>query len=155
MASDSASSNETSSQEVLTPKMIRHAGGGLIGMSGSWLVANLLFPLQKKKCEVSDMIDLIRSIKEGPYPDQLEDTSIMMVWPNRPIVMLWSGGQYVELKASYAAIGSGEDYALGFLEGAKDGIDGTVLKKAVAAAAKYSTSVGLPAKLLHVTKGSE
>ena len=155
MASDSATSDGSSYEESVTPKIMRHAGGGLIGSAGSWYVINLLSPLQKKKCEVQDIVDLIRSIKEGPHSEELEGASVLMAWPGRPLTVVQWGGYYFELKSPFTAIGSGEDYALGFLEGAKDGIDGTVLKKAVAAAAKYSKSVGLPAKLLHVDKGSD
>ena len=155
MASDSATSDGSSFAETITPKMIKHAGGGLIGSAGSWHVINLLSPLQKKDVEVQDVVDLIRSIKEGPHSEELEGVSVIMAWPGRPLTVVYWGGFYFELKSPFAAIGSGEDYALGFLEGAKDEIDGAVLKKAVAAAAKYSKSVGLPAKLLHVRKGSE
>jgi hypothetical protein len=154
MASDSASSDGASIEEAVTPKVMRHAGGGLIGSAGSWLLLNLLYPLQKKKCEVSDVLDIIRIVKDGPHAEELDGAEVLMAWPGRPLVVVYSGGYYVELKSPYTAIGVPK-YALGFLEGAKDEIDGTVLKKAVTISAKYSTSVGLPAKLLHVTKGSE
>jgi len=153
MASDSASSTSYAIDEVMTPKIIKHTGGGLIGSAGSWFLINALLPLQKKKCEVHDVLDLLKVIREGPFAEDLDPSEILMAWPGRPLVVVHSSGFYVEMKSPFYAIGI-DQYALGFLEGAKDGIDGTVLKKAVTISAKYSTSVGLPAKLLHVTKGS-
>ena len=76
-----------------------------------------------------------------------------MAWPDRPLVVIYWAGFYLEMKKPFYAIGV-EQYALGFLEGAEE-INGTVLKKAVAISSKYSTGVSLPAKLLHVTKGVE
>lgn len=154
MAHDSASSSPDSVLEVVTPKVIKHAGGGLIGSSGSWLLINAISALQKKKCEVGDIVDLVKSIKEGPFPSELEDITVLMVWPGRPIVCIYENSSFMELKSSFAAIGSGQDYALGYLEGVEK-IGTAEMKKAVEVAAKYSTSVGKPAKVLHCVKGEK
>jgi len=153
MASDSASSNSSSTDEVITPKIFKHAGGGIIGSAGSWFVLNALASLQKKKCEVQDVLDLIRTIKEGVFAEELEPAQILMAWPGRPLVVVYWSGFYVEMKSPFYAIGI-DQYALGFLEG-ENYIDGVTLKKAVSISAKYATGVGLPAKLLHVKKGLE
>jgi ATP-dependent protease HslVU (ClpYQ) peptidase subunit len=151
MAWDSASSNDSSLYEVVTPKAMR-IGNGLIGSSGSWYVLNAINALDRV-VGWGEVVDLVLGIRDSPQRETLAGVEVLMAWPGKPLTIVDEESAAIELRSPFWAIGSGADYAIGFLAGQKE-ITPEALKKAVEVAAKYSPFVDKPVHIIHYSKGA-
>ena len=149
MAYDAASSTESEVILTSTPKAVRHAGGGLIGSSGSWSVINLLHQLKSSYCTPEEVSSSLLALKESGT--KIKGVELIMVSPGKPIVSINSDGAIIELRSNFYAIGSGGFYALGYLEGCAT-VGPEELKKAVKIAAKYDPHVDEPITLITATQ---
>jgi len=146
MSFDSGASGDGMIFEVKTPKAIKHAGNGLIGVAGSWRVINLVASLKSENCTPQNIVDLLKGITGEE--SSMSDMEILCAWPGKPLVIIQNDFSVLQLNSSFMAVGSGSPYALGYLEGRKE-LNKGALTGAVEAAIKYSTSVSGPVKNLH------
>jgi hypothetical protein len=140
MAFDCGSSNNWLIVGVSTPKAWRQLDGSLIGSSGSWLAINALREMTGGTPRAAATV-----IANLP-PKQIKGTEVLIAPVTGPLVVIDADGAIVELRSSFYAIGSGADFALGYLEGCIDPIGPEELLKAVKIAAKYAPGVMLPAR---------
>jgi len=143
MSFDSGASGGDIIVEVNTPKVIKHAGNGLVGIAGSWRVINLISSLKSKNCTPQIIVDLLKkTMAEEP---SLLDMEIICAWPKKPLIVIQNDLSVLEITSPFMAVGSGASYALGYLEGFQE-FNSDVLDGAVEAAIKYSTGVSGPVK---------
>jgi ATP-dependent protease HslVU (ClpYQ) peptidase subunit len=155
MASDSASSNDSTIYEAVTPKIIK-SSKGLIGSSGSWYVINALDGASSR----DSVVEMVLGIRDSPQKEMLDGTEILMVWPGRPLTIINEESAAIELRSPFWAVGSGAEYALGFLAGevkrlnvdAPPKVIRDMLKQAVEVAAKFCPSVEKPVHIIHISK---
>ena len=141
MACDSASSNGDLVTAIRTPKVWRHVDGGLVGSCGSWAVITALSALSVGAC---DPRVIARTLAALPY--KLKGVEVLIDIPGSPLILMDDQGAILELQSPFFSVGSGANYAIGYLE-ACDGISLFELRGAIACAAKYSPSVTPPTKV--------
>ena len=153
IAYDCASSSKHEMSLTSSPKAFKHAGGGIMGSAGSWIVLDILKELKGSDCEPRDIAAALDTLREN-NPKALKDgVDIIMVAPGKPIIYIDGDGASVEIRPSFYAIGTGAPYALGYLEGCAT-VGPEELKRAVKIAAKYHPGVAEPVTLLSVKKAS-
>jgi ATP-dependent protease HslVU (ClpYQ) peptidase subunit len=143
---DSAAASEDMAVTTSTPKAIKHAGVGLVGIAGSWRVINLISALSRRKVTPKMILETLKAVKGED--ESIKDMEIICAWPNRPLVIIQSDLSVIELESSFMAIGSGSAYSIGYLEACKK-ITEKELHDAVRVAAKYTPEVMEPVKNLY------
>lgn len=149
MSFDSAASSSDMIITSNTPKAIKHAGGGLIGIAGSWRVINLISSLKSRRVSPAMIIEKLKNVKGED--DSIKEMEILCAWPNRPLVIIQNDFSAIEVEQSFMAIGSGAPYALGYLESCTE-LGADELSRSIEVSAKYSLEVIQPVKSLHVVR---
>jgi ATP-dependent protease HslVU (ClpYQ) peptidase subunit len=151
MAFDSAIVGGDTVYQAITPKAVQHAGNGLIGACGSWSVINAIEALKSTKCTPYNVIAELRELKNN---DNDLGAEVLFAFPGKPLALVQIDYSVVELSSQFMAIGIGAPYALGYLEAFNPAeIGKKELMKAVEIAAKYSTGVIKPVKILRCGAG--
>ena len=151
---DAAAGDTDAVFESVTPKAVKHSGGGIVGAVGSWGLINILHGLKNTECEPQTIAAVIESIKEGSNSKSLKGAEVLMVWPGRPILSVTDEAAIIEMKSNFMAIGAGKEYAMGYLEGCQE-IGATEISRAIEVAAKYSTTVMKPVRVVHYAKATK
>jgi hypothetical protein len=131
-----------------TPKAYKDAGGGIIGAIGLSGGVNRAKDLSVGSPTAREVQAVLASWREQDA-DSADETDIIMVRPERPIVVVTSKGYWSPVEDWYAA-GAGVDMARGYFT-ARPPASPKDLVACIKAIAKLSPKVSEPIHTLHVS----